>query len=392
MAAPAPTRSRSGRGDVTVAEPDAVRDAQGTGTVTSTPAGINCGSTCSQSYAAGTAVVLTAAPGRSWVFGGWSGACTGTSTTCTVTVNDTTTVTASAFWAIGAAPPIAYGLHTVVTGNGSVTSAPAGISCGSACSTAFNANTSVTLSAVAGAGSVFAGWSGACSGTSATCTVTMADARTVGASFVASAQYTLSVTSGAGGIVTTVPGAIDCGTRCIAGFAAGTAVNLVARPNPGYRFAGWSGACSGTSTCDLTMNANSAVQASFAPVAAGQYALTVHDFGQGTIVSLTGGINCGTACSAAFASGTQVTLIATAASGYRFAGWSGACFGADACVVWMDDLADVNAFFVPSATVTPPPLVAEPIPTLAEWAMALMSLLILVVGATQLRTRAGRTK
>ena len=364
---------------------------QGTGIVTSSPAGINCGSTCSQSYAAGTTVVLTAVPGRSWVFGGWSGPCTGRSLTCTVTVNGTTTVTA-AFWAIAAAPPVAYGLHAMVTGNGTVTSAPAGIVCGSECSKAFNANTSVTLSAVAGAGSVFAGWSGACSGTSATCTVAMSDAQTVGASFVAGAQYTLSVTSGAGGIVTTVPGAIDCGTRCIAGFAAGTPVNVIARPNPGYRFVGWSGACSGANTCDLTMNANTAVQAAFAPVVAGQFALTVHDFGEGVIASLPGGINCGTSCSAAFASGAKITLVATAAAGYKFVGWSGACSGADACVVWMDDLADVNAFFAPLAIVSPPPLVTEPIPTLAEWAMMLMGLLILAVGCTQPRTRARKTK
>ena len=58
----------------------------------------------------------------------------------------------------------------------------------------------------------------------------------------------------------------------------------------------------------------------------------------------------------------------------------------------MDDLADVNAFFAPLAIVSPPPLVTEPIPTLAEWAMMLMGLLILAVGCTQLRTRAGKTK
>lgn len=357
---------------------------QGSGTVTSTPAGIDCGSTCSQSYPSGTSVVLTAAPGKSWVFGGWSGACSGMSTTCTVTVNGTTAVTA-AFWAILASVPVNYGLHTVINGSGIVTSMPAGISCGSACSYVFTANSLVTLTAVAGAGSVFAGWSGACSGTSATCTVTMSDARTVGASFVTGAQFTLSVTTGAGGIVTTVPGAIDCGTRCIAGFAAGTPVNVIARPKPGYRFVGWSGACSGASTCDLTMNFNTAIQATFAPVVPGQYALTVHDFGEGTIVSLPGGINCGTACSAAFASGSKVTLFATPAPGYQFTGWSGACSGIGACIVWMDDLADVNALFVPNAIIAP---VTEPIPTLSEWAMALMSLLILVVGYLSERQRA----
>ncbi len=357
--------------------------AQGTGTVTSSPAGINCGSTCSASYASGTQVTLTAAPGTSAIFGGWSGGgCTGRTLTCTVVMSDTTAVTA-AFWSIEALPPLAFGLHAVVSGNGTVTSAPSGISCGSECSKAFSANAVVTLSAVAGAGSAFAGWSGACSGTSAVCAVTMTGARTVGATFVSGGQYTLSVGSGAGGIVTTVPGAIDCGTRCIAGFAAGAEVSVVAHPDHGYRFAGWSGACSGTSTCDLTMNAGKAVQATFAPVAPGQFVLTVHDFGEGAIVSLPGGIDCGNACSAAFAAGTEVTLLATPAAGYRFAGWSGGCTGTDACVVWMDNLANVNALF----TLIPVPVAAEPIPTLAEWAMVLMSLLVLGIGCLRLRAR-----
>jgi len=359
----------------------------GNGVVTSTPAGINCGASCSQAYPAGTSVVLTATAGKSALFYRWTGACSGGSTTCTVVLNASATVTAE-FAEIAAGAPSKYGLHVVVNGAGTVTSTPSGISCGSACSTAFAANASVSLSAAAAAGRTFTGWSGACSGASTTCTVTMSEARTVGAAFVNSVHYTLTVTGGNGGIVTTTPGAIDCGARCSAGFAAGTAVSVVAHPNHGYRFAGWSGACSGTSTCDLAMNANAAVQATFAPVPAGQFALTVHDFGEGTIVSVPGGINCGTGCSAAFASGTEVTLLATPAPGYRFAGWSGACSGAGACVVWMDDLANAYAFFEP----IPVPVVTESIPTLSEWAMVLMTLLIMAVGYANGRPRTRKSK
>jgi endoglucanase len=68
------------------------------------------------------------------------------------------------------------------TGTGTVTSAPAGINCGTACSAAFPNGTSVTLTAAAAAGSTFAGWSGACSGT-AGCTVGMTQARAVTAAF-----------------------------------------------------------------------------------------------------------------------------------------------------------------------------------------------------------------
>ena len=52
------------------------------------------------------------------------------------------------------------------TGSGTVTSSPAGITCGSTCSALFASGTSVTLTATADSGSTFAGWSGeGCSGT-----------------------------------------------------------------------------------------------------------------------------------------------------------------------------------------------------------------------------------
>src|SRR5436305_14636225 len=49
--------------------------ATGSGTITSAPAGINCGPTCSASFSAGTSVTLTATPASNDSFSGWSGAC-----------------------------------------------------------------------------------------------------------------------------------------------------------------------------------------------------------------------------------------------------------------------------------------------------------------------------
>jgi outer membrane lipoprotein-sorting protein len=66
----------------------------GTGTVTSSPAGINCGSDCSETYNTGTVVALTASPDTNSTFAGWSGGCSGTGT-CTVTMNAAKTVTAT---------------------------------------------------------------------------------------------------------------------------------------------------------------------------------------------------------------------------------------------------------------------------------------------------------
>jgi phospholipase C len=65
----------------------------GSGTVTSAPAGINCGTTCTADFADG-AITLTAAPGTSFVFTGWSGDCTGTGP-CTIPAGSTATATAT---------------------------------------------------------------------------------------------------------------------------------------------------------------------------------------------------------------------------------------------------------------------------------------------------------
>ena len=70
------------------------------------------------------------------------------------------------------------------SGSGTVTSAPAGIDCGATCIAAFQEESTVSLTPEAAAGSSFAGWSGACSGTGA-CTVTIGEAQSsVGAEFV----------------------------------------------------------------------------------------------------------------------------------------------------------------------------------------------------------------
>jgi hypothetical protein len=66
----------------------------GTGTLTSSPAGIDCGSICTANYNSGTQVILTATPSIGYSFSGWSGACTGTGT-CTVTMDAAKNVTAS---------------------------------------------------------------------------------------------------------------------------------------------------------------------------------------------------------------------------------------------------------------------------------------------------------
>lgn len=143
------------------------------GTVTSDPSGITCPSRCSFDFVSGTPVTLTARPSTGFGFAGWSGDCSGVEP-CRVIVDRLRSV-------IAQFAPLAQ-LTVTVSGAGAVTSAPAGISCPGTCTAGFAGGSSVDLTATPAAGSVFAGWSGDCTGTKE-CVVAASAASHVAASF-----------------------------------------------------------------------------------------------------------------------------------------------------------------------------------------------------------------
>jgi hypothetical protein len=63
--------------------------------------------------------------------------------------------------------------------------------------------------------------------------------------------------------VTSLPPGIHCGAFCANSYTQGTSVTLAPTPATNSRFAGWSGACTGTGTCKVTMSASRAVTATF---------------------------------------------------------------------------------------------------------------------------------
>jgi hypothetical protein len=175
----------------------------GSGTVTSAPAGINCGGTCSNAFEENSTVTLTASPSAhnaltGWTVDGSASTCPGTGT-CDVPVGTTDHTVVANFEHI---------THTLTvakagTGGGTVTSAPAGVNCGATCNSLFNEGASVTLTAAPAAGSTFTGWSGpgaaSCPGTG-TCHVTIPGADTSVTATFAQSKPTVTTTAGATGI------------------------------------------------------------------------------------------------------------------------------------------------------------------------------------------------
>jgi hypothetical protein len=153
----------------------------GSGTVTSEPSGIDCGSECLASYPEGTAVTLTASPATDSVFMGWTGdSCTGTDP-CTVTLTEMATVTVTADFALSYSALL---VSVAGSGRGGVTSEPAGIQCGRVCSATYVTGTTLTLTAIpAGPGSTFTGWSGGSCAATNPCTLTLTESVSVTATF-----------------------------------------------------------------------------------------------------------------------------------------------------------------------------------------------------------------
>lgn len=148
------------------------------------------------------------------------------------------------------------------SGTGSVTSSGGGIDCPGDCSEVYSANSAVTLTASAGANSVFTGWSGDdadCDdgelsvNAHLSCTATFdLETRTL----------TVSTNGDGSGSVTSSPSGINCPGDCSEGYEHGQVVDLTATPDSGDQFAGWSGDAD-CSDGQVTMTADLSCAATF---------------------------------------------------------------------------------------------------------------------------------
>jgi hypothetical protein len=233
---------------------------EGRGGVVSTPSGIDCEPTCSSEFEAGSQVTLTAQAADGSTFDGWSGGGCGSQEPCVVRLDEDTTLAASF------KPAATAELAVRISGEGSVSSNPSGISCEATCRASFEVGSTVTLTASAADGSTFVGWKGAgCRGTGV-CVVNLDGPKLVNAAFRSvPTTFTLTVSiieDGGSGIVRSIPGGIGCPSSCSTSFRARQRVRLIARADSESDFYGFSGDCSGFS-CSLTMDRNRSVSARF---------------------------------------------------------------------------------------------------------------------------------
>jgi YD repeat-containing protein len=235
------------------------RKGDGSGTVKGT--GIDCGSDCSESYAKGTAVSLTATAATGSVFGGWSQACSGTGT-CSLTMDGSKKVVAT----FNIAPANPFPLTVTKSAYGVVSSSPEGILCGGPNKQCRGNFSAVTLTATPNSGYYFKKWVGCPAPTDNTCSLTLNKKTLVNAVFAKLPKYALKIVKTKNGVITSDPAGLKCkaaAKTCNFSFVSGTVVTLNPIPQPGYSFSGWDGACSGMGTCQITMDGKKLVGARF---------------------------------------------------------------------------------------------------------------------------------
>ncbi len=256
-------------------------------------------------------------------------------------------------------------------GAGVVQSTPPGLVCQNAvgtyqnCHFDFEPGTTVTLTAVPNAESVFTYWTdatGACMGTGP-CVVSLTEPKWVVAHFRGASRLTVTVTSveGGRGRVDVQPPPLGsvapvcenpggAGTvSCSFLYPPGVTVSLAASAEPDSKFWGWEGACSGTAPCEVPPGfAPAVVDARFQGPQSLTVSLASVGDGRGSVMvaplplngapeecAHPGGPN-PTTCTYLYPADTLVTLSASASSDSKFLGWTGPCSDTGLCEVYLN--------------------------------------------------------
>jgi hypothetical protein len=243
-------------------------------------------------YHYGDVVQLTATPVVGWSFSSWSGDFSSSLNPVSVTINGSTSVTATFV-------QNAYALTVSTVGGGSVNKSPDQAS--------YNLGDVVTLTATPSPGWSFSGWSGTFSSSVNPVSVTVNGTASVTATFIQNV-YTLTLsTVGSGSVALNNTGP----------YHLGDVVRLTANPSVGWGFSVWSSGLSGSANpAELNITSNLVVVATFIQTA---YSLTVYTVGSGSVVKFPDQVS--------YHYGDVVQLTAIPASDWRFAGWNGGLTG-----------------------------------------------------------------
>ncbi|MDM8566988.1 choice-of-anchor D domain-containing protein [Candidatus Halobeggiatoa sp. HSG11] len=216
---------------------------------------LDCGTTCNNDYLNGNQVNLLAVPDSGFTFDSWTGDCSDTIDSITVTMDSAKTCTAN----FTTAPNRTLTMILDGTGTGTVTATTGvddGLNCGTDCTEDYLNNSEVVLTTTPDTGSKFVKWTDCISD------FTITSNKSCTATFDLLPIYTLNVGANNSGSITST--GIDCGNDCTEDYYIDTNITLTATPNDGYSFSGWSGDCSSSSSrTTITIEKNMSCYANF---------------------------------------------------------------------------------------------------------------------------------
>jgi len=289
-------------------------------------------------YDAGTVVSLDATPATGYQFVNWTGD-VGTITnvnaaSTTIIMNDSYLITAN----FDQIPLEQFGLTISSTAGGLITTPGEG-------AFGFDVGVVVILVATPASGYQFINWTGnvgtIANVNAAITTITMNDDYSITANFEEIPEYDLTISSTAGGSVTTP-------TEGTFTYDAGTVVSLAATPASGYQFVNWTGnvgtiANVNAASTSITMNDSYSITANFEAIPTRQYSLTIASTTGGSVIVPGEG-------TFTYDEGTVVSLAATPATGYQFDNWTGdvstiANVNVALTTITMNDSCSIQAIF-----------------------------------------------
>lgn len=192
-------------------------------------------------------------------------------------------------------------------------------------------------------------WSGDCAGVTENCHLLMDRNKTTNAVFseklAGATTYSLAINIKGGGSTVEKDSSSLCAEKaCSADLDKGQNIELLAQPEAGYTFYGWSGDCSGSGSCTLLMDGNKAVSAAFRPI---MVELSITLGGGGAVRVGPIEVCTGFSCNISVAMGKTVSLVPAPASGFRFNAWGQDCTGSSVCELTMTSDKQVQASFGP---------------------------------------------
>lgn len=167
---------------------------------------------------------------------------------------------------------------------------------------------------------------------------------------VNTSAYRLSTSVNMGGQIQGLP--TICRDDCSYMISEGENLTLTAVADEGFEFNQWTGACSGNSSCVVTVNQATQVSALFNPIDAPEFTVNIDIIGGGAVSGNP--ITCSTDCSQSVNINTQLSLSAIPIEGFTFSGWSGDCSGTGDCELVITKDTNITATFTADTTPTEP--------------------------------------